>query len=217
MDRRIIPVFALLLAGGFVLSISAYIYGIFPFDQEVARQLRDFHHPLFTAAMGSVSYLGNGSTPVILVSVAAIICAIRKKWLEAFFVVATLSVVVIDGVLKVLVGRPRPSSAVLPYFNPFESVNQFSYPSGHVLFYVVFFGFLAYLSWVHLTGRLRLITSSACIVLIVLIGPSRIFLGVHWMSDIIGSYIIGILWLIALIILYQRMLRIRMTPHPMVR
>jgi undecaprenyl-diphosphatase len=91
----------------------------------------------------------------------------------------------------------------------FPSIDQYAYPSGHVLFYIVFFGLLVYLSWKHLTGWLRRISISACTALIVLIGPSRIFLGKHWVSDVIGSYIIGTFWLINLILLYQMVLHRR--------
>lgn len=78
---------------------------------------------------------------------------------------------------------------------------------GHVLFFVIFFGFLAYLAWIHFAGRVRVILIATCAALIVLIGPSRIFLGAHWASDVAGGYIIGALWLFVLILLYQRAIR----------
>ena len=85
----------------------------------------------------------------------------------------------------------------------FQSFNQYAYPSGHVLFFVVFFGFVAYLAWKFLAGWVRWTAISICATLIVLIGPSRIYLGEHWVSDVIGSDIIGTFWLIILILLYQ--------------
>jgi undecaprenyl-diphosphatase len=83
------------------------------------------------------------------------------------------------------------------------SVNQYSFPSGHVLFFVVFFGFVAYLAWLHQTGLFRLMVIAACGALVMLIGPSRVYLGAHWASDVVGSYIIGVLWLFVLILGYQ--------------
>jgi membrane-associated phospholipid phosphatase len=209
MDRRLVVILALLLVSGIILSVAAYIFGVFPFDMRVTRFVRGFDHPVFIAVMGGVSFFGNGSVPVILVGVVAAFCAVRKKWLEAVFVVATLSAVLLDGALKVLVGRPRPPQAGVSIPHLFFPVNQYAYPSGHVLFYVVFFGFLAYLSWKFLAGRLRWISVSACMVLIVLIGPSRVLVGQHWASDVIGSYIIGTFWLIVLILLYQLVLHRR--------
>jgi undecaprenyl-diphosphatase len=134
---------------------------------------------------------------------------LRKKWLEAVFVVATLSAVLLAEVLKALVGRPRPPTFAMNLNDLFPPINQYAYPSGHVLFFVVFYGFVAYLSWKLLSGWIRRISISICIALIVLIGPSRILLGEHWVSDVIGSYIIGTFWLINLILLYQLVLHSR--------
>jgi membrane-associated phospholipid phosphatase len=206
MDRRLVVILALLLVSGIVLSVAAYLFGVFPFDLRITRFVRGFDHPVFIAVMGAVSFFGNGFVPLILVGAVAAFCAVRKKYLEAVFVVATLSAYILDGALKVLVGRPRPPQAGINLSGIFFPVNQYAYPSGHVLFYVVFFGFLAYLSWKYLAGRLRWISVSACLVLIVLIGPSRVLLGQHWASDVIGSYIIGTFWLIILILLYQLVL-----------
>jgi undecaprenyl-diphosphatase len=69
---------------------------------------------------------------------------------------------------------------------------------------VVFFGFFSYLAWLHFSGKLRIIAIAFCFALIAMIGPSRVFLGAHWMSDVVGSYIIGTIWLSILILAYQR-------------
>jgi undecaprenyl-diphosphatase len=109
-------------------------------------------------------------------------------------------------VLKVIVDRPRPPSFTFSPNDILLFFNQYAYPSGHVLFVVVFFGFIAYLGWNFLVGLTRWILVSACAILIVLIGPSRIYLGEHWVSDVIGSYLIGTFWLIILILLYEMVL-----------
>jgi len=203
MDRRLVVSLCLLLVSGIALSLAAYIFGVFPFDLKVAFALRGEDNPVFTAVMTAVSFLGDGWVPVILVFAVAAICAIRMKWVEAVFVVATLTSGILAGVLKMLVGRQRPPSFSLNPDDIFQSFNQYAYPSGHVLFFVVFFGFTAYLAGKHFTGWMKGITISVCAGLIVLIGPSRIYLGEHWVSDVIGSYIIGTFWLIILILLYQ--------------
>ena len=105
-----------------------------------------------------------------------------------------------------LVSRPRPPSFTLNPNDIFQFFNQFAYPSGHVLFFVTFFGFCSYLAWKFLSGWLRWLILSICAALILLIGPSRIYLGEHWASDVIGSYIIRTFWLIILILLYQLVL-----------
>jgi len=203
MDRKLLLLLVLLLMSGIAFTLAAYLFGVFPFDLEVELWLRGFQSPAFMALMGVVSFLGDSWVPVIQVLAIATLCALRKKWLEAVFVVATLSAGVLAGVLKALVGRPRPPAFSLNPYDLFPSFNSYAYPSGHVLFFVVFYGFLAWLSWKHLKGWLRWVSISVCAALIVLIGPSRILLGEHWVSDVIGSYLIGTFWLICLILLYE--------------
>ena len=209
MGRRLETVLLLLLASGIALSLAAHVFAVFPFDLKVTHELQEEDNPVFAAVMGAVSSLGNGWIPVLLVGAVTALCVIREKYLEAAFVVATLSSVLLAAVLKVLVGRPRPSSFSLNPADFFPSFNQYSYPSGHVLFFVVFFGFLAFLSWLHLSGWQRVISMAVCGALIVLIAPSRIYLGAHWASDVIGSYIIGTFLLIILVLLYLMVLHHR--------
>jgi undecaprenyl-diphosphatase len=206
MDRRLVIILVLLLISGIGLSLAAYYFGVFPFDLKVAFALRGEDDPVFAAVMTAVSFLGDGWVPVILVFAVAAICALKKKWVEAAFVVATLTSGILAGVLKMLVGRSRPPSFSLDPNDIFQSFNQYAYPSGHVMLFVVFYGFVAYLAWKFLAGWMRWTVISICAALIVLIGPSRIYLGEHWVSDVIGSYIIGTFWLIILILLYQLVL-----------
>jgi undecaprenyl-diphosphatase len=209
MVRKLETVLFLLLASGIALSLAAHVFAVFPFDLKVTHELQEEDHPVFASVMAAVSFLGDGWIPVILVGAATALCVIRKMYLEAFFVVATLSSVLLAAVLKVLVGRPRPPSFSLNPADFFVSFNQFSYPSGHVLFFVVFFGFLAFLAWMHLSGWWRVLSMAVCGALIVLIAPSRIYLGAHWASDVIGSYLIGTFWLIILVLLYLMVLHCR--------
>lgn len=203
MDRKLAVILLLLLISGTALTLAAYFFGIFHFDLKVSAALKGVDNPAVAALMTAVSFLGDGWVPVILVTAMAVICAWKKRWIEGAFVVATLSSGIIAGVLKMLVSRPRPPSFTLNPSDVFQFFNQFAYPSGHVLFFVTFFGFCGYLAWKYLSGWLRLIILSICAALILLIGPSRIYLGEHWASDVIGSYLIGTFWLIILILLYQ--------------
>lgn len=202
MDRKLVSILTLLIASSIALSLAAYLFGVFSFDIKLALWMQGEESPGFTAVMGAVSFFGDSWVPVILVFCAFTACYIRKRRLEAVFVVATLSSMVIAGVLKILVGRPRPESFSLGPSGIFESFNQYAYPSGHVLFFVVFFGFVSFLAYRYINGRMRWTIISSCIAMVILIGPSRIYLGKHWLSDVIGSYVIGTFWLIILVVLY---------------
>jgi membrane-associated phospholipid phosphatase len=206
MDRRLAVILILLFVSSIALSLSAYIFGIFQVDLGIALWLQGKKNPVFFVVMSAVSFPRDWWIPAILVSAAFTICALRKKWLEAVFVVATLSSSLLTGVLKILVGRPRQPGFSLNSYDLFRSFNQYTYPSGHVLFFVVFFGFLAFHTYRYLAGWMRWIIISSCTALIMLIGPARIYLGEHWLSDVIGSYIIGTAWLIILILLYLNVL-----------
>jgi undecaprenyl-diphosphatase len=79
-----------------------------------------------------------------------------------------------------------------------------SFPSGHTLFYVTFFGFIGYAAYALMRpGRARTALIWSCAALIVLIGPSRIWLGHHWASDVLASYALGLAYLILLVRLYS--------------
>jgi undecaprenyl-diphosphatase len=203
MDQRLTKVFFLMLACALALSVAAHLFAVFPFDLKISHELQEEKNPVFACSMKVVSAIGDTLPGMVMVGAAFLVYFFRGQWLEAVFIIVTLSNFVLTSLIKVLVNRPRP-----PFFLPgpadaFLSVNQYSFPSGHVLFFVVFFGFIAYLAWLHQTGRVRMLVIASCGVLILLIGLSRIYVGAHWASDVLGSYIIGGLWLFCIILGYQ--------------
>jgi undecaprenyl-diphosphatase len=193
----------LMLACGAALSFSAHVFAVFPFDLKISHELQEVKNPVFALVMEGVSALGDTWRGMVLIGTVFAFLLARGRVLEAVFVLATMTNFALTSLLKVLVGRPRPPDFFLDPADIFQPVNQFSFPSGHVLFFVVFFGFLAYLAWLHLTGYVRALVISACGTLILLIGASRVYLGAHWASDVLGSYVIGALWLVFLILGYQ--------------
>lgn len=132
---------------------------------------------------------------------------LRHQWTEAIFMFATISNVLVTFALKELIHRARPFPMPIDSNGFLLEVNQYSFPSGHVLFFVVFFGLFAYLAWLNFTSYTRILVVLACAALIILIGPSRVFLGAHWASDVLGGYMIGTMWLIILIFSYRWAIR----------
>ena len=207
MNRNIAIAFVLLLLLALLLTYAAARFPVLPFDSKSYEELQEQAGPLFDGLMRGVSALGEPAIAMTLTAIAMLIFAIRRQWLEAVFMLATTSSVLLAFVLKEIIHRTRPFPATENASGFLQSINQYSYPSGHVLFFVVFFGFFAYLAWIHFAGRARVIVIAICGALIVLIGPSRIFLGAHWASDVLGSYIIGTIWLFVLILAYQWAIR----------
>jgi undecaprenyl-diphosphatase len=203
MDRKVKHVLFLMAACALGLSVAAHIFAVFPFDLRISHELQEMKNPVLAQVMQDVSILGETWLAIILIGSVSVFFVIRRQFLKAGFVLATASNFVLTSVLKVLVARPRPPDFSLNPADMFPLVNQYSFPSGHVLFFVVFFGFIAYLAWLFDDRRVRTPIIAACGVLILLIGPSRVYLGAHWASDVLGSYIIGALWLFVLIFGYQ--------------
>lgn len=213
MTKKIVLTFGLLLAVSIALSYAAYRFAVLPYDQASYNELHEEPRPLFGILMMDVSSLGNGYAPSVLMAIVMAIFAFRGQRLEAIFMFVTTSNVLLTFALKAIIHRARPFPIAESATGFIQRINQYSYPSGHVIFFVVFFGFFAYLAWTHFTGWVRIAIITICAVLIALIGPSRVYLGAHWASDVVGGYIIGTIWLFVLIFVYQFTIR-RMVNAP---
>ncbi|MEJ2263702.1 MAG: phosphatase PAP2 family protein [Anaerolineales bacterium] len=188
--------------GGYVaLAFFASRIAYFPIDLAITRGFQTFHPAWFMALMEAVSWAGYPPQAVI-VSGALIVAiwVISRHWEAVMSAATSIGVELLDFVTKVAVRRPRPPADLVMVS---RKLTSFSFPSGHVTFYTGFFGFLLYLSY-HLLKPswqrtlLMLVFGS----LIALVGPSRIYLGEHWFSDVIGGYLLGGLGVAAAIRVY---------------
>jgi undecaprenyl-diphosphatase len=119
---------------------------------------------------------------------------------EAGFAVLGAASAILTELFKWLVALPRPGADLVAVI---YGTTGNSFPSGHVLFYVTFFGFLAYLAYAQAKrGTLRTAVIGVLGLLVVLIGPSRIWMGHHWASDVLASYALGLTYLIVLVQAY---------------
>ena len=149
------------------------------------------------AVFNAISLLGSPVTLTILALAVALLLAARRElivlagWLAAFAGGGLL-----DVVLKLLIRRPRPpgAAAFLQHFS-------WSFPSGHAMASLIGYGMLAYvltLLWIHRRSAHIAVVLGAAL-LIIAIGFSRLYLGVHYFSDVVGGYAAGVLWLSACI------------------
>jgi undecaprenyl-diphosphatase len=203
MDQRLWDALCLMVVCALALSGAAHIFVVLPFDLKISHELQEIKNPVFALVMVWVSSMGDTWTAIMMILAVSGFYCVSRQFLNAGFVLATASNFVLLSLIKVLVARPRPPDFLPDPADMFLMVNQYSFPSGHVLFFIVFFGFIAYLAHLYHGGRVRLLVISTCGALILLIGPSRIYLGAHWASDVLGSYIIGGLWLCLLVLGYQ--------------
>lgn len=196
-----IAVIILSLIGFMLLSYAVLEQGPFSWDVGIAKSLQSL--PPLTTFMLFISGFYNISLGVLVFVIALGFVYLKGYRREAVFIPAVLFTPALNSIMKELISRPRPTAALIDVFEPLPS---YSYPSGHVMFYVVFFGFLAFLavSLPKLAPRWRVIILSVCLPLVVLVGVSRIYLGAHWPSDVLGAYLIGGLYLFVLILVYLK-------------
>lgn len=178
------------------LALFAMQHPLLPGDLTVARAVQSIHNPAFAALMSAASMPGEAMPSLILIGIVAICCLLLTRPLDGVFVIATGIGQLIAWWVKLLVSRPRPGGDMVTVAHFFEGG---SFPSGHVVHYTVFYGFLIYLSRSMRPSLARNVLRILLAVPIVIIGPSRIYLGAHWPSDVIGAYIIGGLILTALV------------------
>ncbi len=125
-----------------------------------------------------------------------LIWMIGLHWEAVMALAAAVFSTAINVLVKDLIQRPRPTAAQV---NVIDLLNSYSFPSGHVMFYLGFFGFIGFLAFSLLKPSLkRSLVLFLVSVLIVLIGVSRISLGEHWASDVLGAYLLGSLTLVAI-------------------
>jgi undecaprenyl-diphosphatase len=148
-------------------------------------------HPAVVSVVKAVTWLGSDGVLWTVIGVAAVIAAIRRRWrLVIYLIVTGAGALILDPILKSLVGRLRPVVA-----HPIAFGNGDSFPSGHSLGSIVCYGavLLAFLPVAR--GRWRRMFIAVIVALVVLIGVSRTLLGVHYLSDVLGAWAIGIVWL----------------------
>ncbi|HET8842971.1 MAG TPA: phosphatase PAP2 family protein [Ktedonobacteraceae bacterium] len=189
--RILFGVYALLLILFAILAWWAHAHPISPIDVAITQEFQEYPFPWLSAIMLIISYPGSSFLLPTLIVLAALFCWIMKWRLEAIFI-ASLSLVswLLNISLKLLVERPRPTSQ---WVDILQAAKGLSFPSGHVMAYLAFWGLLFSFGIILLRGmswwRIALLAISA--VFIILVGPSRIYLGDHWASDVLGSYLIG--------------------------
>ena len=167
-------------------------------DRHVDEELHERATPWVTTGMEIVSWLGSTMGLALVTVIAAAGFAVRRRFREALLVLlAFVGAEAIDALLKVEFARPRPSFAdpVVP------QARGYSFPSGHATASMAVYGALAYTALA--TARQPLARVAAAFlagVLIALIGFSRLYLGKHFPSDVLGGWCVALAWIGILIL-----------------
>jgi len=191
-----------LIGIGFLL-LTAFVF-FFPssvIDREFSEEVQEHHNQLLDTAMKAISWFGYmPAAPVTVLTVAALFLIFKYKR-EALFLVLTMLSGLISSIVKVLINRPRPAE---PLVRIIVKTQQQSFPSGHVLFYVMFFGFLTLLMYriIAIPKLIRIFVAAISLVLIFTIPFSRVYLGAHWFTDVTAGFLLGIVCLYVLSLIY---------------
>ena len=124
MDKRLLSMLLMLLACGIALSLAAHVFAVFPFDIKITHELQEKEGLVFSGSMKYVSALGEPLFQTVLIGFVAAVFAFRRMYIEALFVLATTSSVLLTSVLKILIIRPRP-----PWY-PVDPAGLFGYKIG---------------------------------------------------------------------------------------
>jgi undecaprenyl-diphosphatase len=191
----VVYVIALVIVG--LLAFAAHNNALLPGDLPFTRELQESNSPVVFWLFNSVSWLGSSVPSVVIEVGALLILWLVRLRVEAVFLALTLLADLLGGVLKIVVGRNRPSPDLV---HVVQQIQQPSFPSGHTLHYTVFYGFLIFVIATNFKSSWpRNVALVIFALLIALVGPSRVYLGEHWPTDVIGGYLIGALCLAPLI------------------
>ncbi len=174
------------------------------FDVQVMSLIRQDQGKIFSAAMAFISWWGTSYVSILSVFVAALLFWAASYKRESWFVLSVFAADAVNILLKFAFNRARPQAIDI-----FPKFQQASFPSGHVVHYAVFFGFI--LTVMLVQPRIHWIVrwgiGLLCVLLIAGVAVARIYLGTHWPTDTLVAYIIGFMMLAVVILQYLKGLR----------
>jgi membrane-associated phospholipid phosphatase len=189
------------LTAGLLLTLSlfilAWVFPTFPGDDWALLQFQQLESGWLTCGALVVSALGGGPVAASVVGIVTIGLLLLHRYLDALIVSLSLVLIPVGQALKIAVGRPRPEFLLVS-----DVPTTMSFPSGHALSAMILGGVLLFL--VGETVRPTVICRGLQCVLVLFIlavGASRVYLGFHWPSDVIGGFAIGGLGLAGLLFL----------------
>ena len=180
------------------LSDNVLAQEAFAIDETILLQIRELANPLLDQVMVFITSIGDPRTVVPLTGIVFVFLLVKRQRLAAtFFAIDAAGGVALSYFLKLAFSKPRPQL----WNSAIEEVT-YSYPSGHALGSMVIYGFLSYV-FAKLYPRYSAAIYAFAVFMILSIGFSRLYLGVHWPTDIVGGYAIGFLWIMACISLLR--------------
>lgn len=204
-DLPLLFAFFMIVATYISIIILVIIDKIKWFDQPIITFFRTIENPITTEVMRFFTFIGNREAVIVIAVFIAIIMLIIFKFKSEvlFFSLTLIGSDLLNKALKFIIERDRPIEYRL------IEVDGYSFPSGHAMASFTMYVTLTYLIWRNLktkTQKLLIIFITAIIVF--LIGTSRIYLGVHYPSDVLGGYLTSAIWVFFSILIYRKFKKI---------
>ena len=172
-------------------------------DVKVTRSLQRIDASWFDRLMHVVSWPGFPPQSRVIPVLLSLFWLALGFPIEAIFQLLAWGTGGISATIKRAMQRPRPTPDLVRVIA--APLGGSSFPSGHVLIYSGVYGFLAFLlETLVRPARLRRVATSTLMALVALVGPSRIYLGHHWFTDVVASYLVGTSYLLGLAAIYRR-------------
>ncbi len=163
------------------------------FDQHAFTLLANQVNEINTNVMQVFSFLGSHTflIPANLTLVAWFLLIKKHRWYSIKVPVVALSSLLLMFLLKLIFQRDRPLTPLL------EAAHGYSFPSGHALMSITFYGLLIFLVWLNVKNLwVKWSLTLLLAILIIFIGISRVYLRVHYTSDVLAGFCVGLMWLL---------------------
>lgn len=180
---------ALLLLAGLLIGV-AWTGGFVGRDAAALAEATEERTGTLTTAAVTLTEIGNTVASATIAVVAAGVCWWRGRRDEAVYLVATMATAsLVFTVVKRLLERPRPPASAQVIRETNESL-----PSGHATMAAVVLASIVVVAWPHLAARGRTLLVAVAVLWAGAVGATRIYLGVHWFSDVLAGWTLGLAW-----------------------
>jgi membrane protein DedA with SNARE-associated domain/membrane-associated phospholipid phosphatase len=182
-----------------VVAMNVFEQGILTsFNHPTFEFLRSIRNPKTDLVMIGITLLGDVRVLALSMIFISIWLFLSKNFRLAFHWLAALAIgLLLSNVLKYFFFFPRPTGLL-------HASSTSSFPSGHTLLSMMFYGFFATCSTMHIEKRYRQYAYYIALSVILLVGFSRLYLGAHWLTDVIASLFLGYAFLACVILSYRR-------------
>lgn len=193
--------FTALYTVGFLIH-QVFFEQTFAFDQQVFLFLERFISPQSNAMMSFFTFFGSHQflVPANIILIAFVFFVLRDKWFAIKIASISVSSVLLMFFLKMLFGRPRPLEPLL------SPASGLSFPSGHAFMSFAFFGLWIYVVYKRVQSKIfKGILITLLLGIVMIIGISRIYLRVHYFSDVMAGMCLGLIWLVISLVILNKL------------